>query len=410
MSIAPASRLTLPNDQNASGRNFGAQELAALDQVLASGTLTSTKGTYVKAFEKEFAELVGAKHAFACASGSAAVHTAIAALDLEPGDEVITTSITDMGALAPILYQAAIPVFADVDPHTYNVTAETIEKALSSRTRAIIVTHLFGNPCDMAPIVELARKRGIPVIEDAAQAFGTKYRGKAAGTLGTIGCFSLQQGKHITCGEGGIVVTDDDAMARRMFLFINKAWGYGDPQPDHYFLALNYRLSELQGAVALAQLGKLDDNVAARKRAAKTLTDRLAWIPGIETPRVTPGGEHTYWKYAIRIDPVLYPGGPAAFAKELAIYDVASVPRYIQKPAFECAVFQQRKTFGQSSFPFTLARREALDYSPSRFPRTYEALAHVLVLPVNEKYTSEHCDHVAQAIEKAAVTLRGSDQ
>lgn len=409
MSIAPAPRLTLPNDQNASGRNLGSQELAALDQVLASGTLTSTKGTYVKAFEQDFARRLGVKHAYACASGSAAVHTAIAALDLEPGDEVVTTPITDMGALAPILYQAAIPVFADVDPHTYNVTAKTIARAISSRTRAIIVTHLFGNPAEMDAIAEVAALHGLPVIEDAAQAFGTTYRGKAAGTLGTIGCFSLQQGKHITCGEGGIVVTDDDALARRMYLFINKGWGYGDPQPDHYFLALNYRLSELQGAVALAQLAKLDDHVAIRRRCAKELTARLSSIPGIETPRIAPGGDHSYWKYAIRIDPQVYPDGPGGFARLLAESEVSSVPRYIAKPAFMCEVFSKRKTFGQSGFPFTLARQEALDYAPDRFPGTFEALAHVLVLPINEKYTSEHIEYVANAIERAAAQLRRAE-
>jgi len=404
MSVLSTSRPTLPNDQNASGRNFDAKELDALEHVLASGTLTSTKGSYVKNFEHAFAEMLGVKHAFACASGSAAVHCAIAALDLEPGDEVVTTAITDMGALAPILYQAAIPVFADVDPQTYNVTAATIEAALSPRTRAIVVTHLFGNPCDMDAILAMAERRGIPVIEDAAQAFGTRYRGKPAGTLGTIGAFSLQQGKHITCGEGGVVVTDDDALARRIFLFINKAWGYGDAQPDHYFLALNYRLSELQGAVAYAQLGKLERHIAARQRAAAELA-RVGNLAGIETPQTTPNGEHSYWKYAIRIDPAIYPGGPAAFAKELASYDVASVPRYIQKPAFECAVFKNRKTFGASSFPFTLARREALDYTPSRYPGTYEALAHVLVLPLNERYEAEHCDYVVQSIERAAALL-----
>jgi perosamine synthetase len=405
MSTLSTPRPTLPNDQNASGRSFGAEELDALRAALDSGTLTSTKGTFVKAFEQAFAQRLGVKHAFACASGSAAVHCAIAALDLEPGDEVITTSITDMGALAPILYQAAIPVFADVDPATYNVTAATIERALSPRTRAIIVTHLFGNPCAMGPILAIAERRGIPVIEDAAQAFGTTYYGRPAGTLGTIGCFSLQQGKHITCGEGGIVVTDDDALARRIFLFINKAWGYGDPQPDHTFLALNYRLSELQGAVAFAQLGKLGANVTARQNAAAMLNARLSALPGIETPRVTPGGEHSYWKYAIRIDARRYPGGPWGFAKALASYDVASVPRYIQKPAFACDVFRNRKTFGASSFPFTLARPEALDYAADRFPGTYEALAHVLVLPINERYTEEHCGYVATSIEAAARAL-----
>ncbi len=397
--------LALPNDQDASGRSFGPEEREALDQVLASGTLTSTKGTFVTRLEKDFARRIGAKHAFACASGSAAIHVAIAALDLEPGDEVVTTPITDMGALSPILYQAAIPVFADVDPLTCNVTAGTIEAALSERTRAIIVTHLFGNPCEMEAIVALAQERGIPLIEDCAQAYGTTYARRHVGTFGTIGCFSLQQGKHITCGEGGIVVTDDDQVARRMYLFINKAWGYGDANPDHYFLALNYRLSELQGAVAYAQLQKLDRNVAVRRERAAELTERLRLVPGIGTPIVPAPGVHTYWKYAIRIDAKVYPGGPPAFAKLLRDSNVTSAPRYIQKPSFMCEVFQKRRTFGKSEFPFSIARPEAVDYRIERFPGTIEGLAHVLVLPINERYTQEHVRYVADAIASTAQEL-----
>src|SRR5256885_3406023 len=167
--------LTLPSDQEASGRTLGDEEIALAAEAIRSGTLTSTKGTFVKRLERRFAELLGVKHAWPCASGTAAVHTTIAAIDPEPGDEIITSPITDMGALAPILYQGAIPVFADVDPDTLNVTAATIRASLSPRTRAIMVTHLFGNPCDMGEIMTLARARDIAVIEDCAQALGRRH-------------------------------------------------------------------------------------------------------------------------------------------------------------------------------------------------------------------------------------------
>ena len=203
--IEPA--IVLPSDQESSGRTLG-------QEVIETGTLTCTKGTACATLEKRFAAMVGAEFAIALASGSAAVHVAVAAIDPEPGDEIITTSITDMGALTPILYQGAIPVFADVDPLTCNVTAETIAARLSDRTKAIIVTHLFGNPCEMTPILELARSRGLPVIEDCAQAYLASENGRMVGTFGAIGCFSLQQGKHITTGEGGLVVTDDPRLAR----------------------------------------------------------------------------------------------------------------------------------------------------------------------------------------------------
>jgi dTDP-4-amino-4,6-dideoxygalactose transaminase len=403
--VAPRKLMTLPSDQDASGRTLGEEEIAAITAALRTGTLTSTKGEYVKTLEKKFAELLGVKYAYACSSGSAAIHCAIAAIDPEPGDEIITTSITDMGALTPILYQGAIPVFADVDPLTYNVTAESIAARISPRTRAIIVTHLFGNPCEMTAIMALAEKHKLPVIEDAAQSFLAAHHGKYVGSLGTVGCFSLQQGKHITTGEGGLCTTNDPAIARRIFLFINKAWGYGDANPDHYFIALNYRMTELQGAVAVAQLPKLKEVAAARSAMADKLTARLRGIRGIATPAVYPGNACTWWKYCLRVDKSVFPGGPVELAKLLKARGIASAPRYIQKPAFACEVFAKQRTFGQSRWPFTLARPEAVDYARAKFPGTFEALEGVLVLPWNEKYTDEHLDYIADSVHEAAAEL-----
>jgi len=403
---AETKTLRLPSDQETSGRTLGEEELALLAQVIHSGTLTSTKGTFVKALERGFAELLGLEHVSACSSGTSALHTAIAAIDPEPGDEIVTSPITDMGALAPILYQGAIPVFADVDPHTCNVIAATIEPCLSARTRAIVVTHLFGNPCDMGPIMALARARNIPVIEDCAQAFLARHDGAQVGTIGALGCFSLQQGKHITTGEGGLVSTGDPALARRAFLFINKAWGYGDPQPDHYFLALNCRMSELQGAVAVAQLPKLEWIVRKRIELAAQMTAALAGLPGIETPWVDPKNVHTYWKYCLRVDGSVVPGGAVGLARLLAERGISSAPRYIQKPAFMCEVFQKQRTFGRSRFPFTLARPEALDYNHDRFLGAFEALDRILVLPWNERYTEEHVSYIATSIHQALAQLR----
>ena len=402
--------MQLPSDQDSTGRTLGAEELELLRQVIESGTLTSTKGEFVKQLEAGFAKKLGAKYAYACASGTAAIHCAVAAINPEPGDEIITTSITDMGGLTPIIYQGAIPVFCDVDPETYNVTARCIEKCISEKTKAIIVTHLFGNPCDMAPIMELAKKHGIPVIEDCAQAFLSTYQEQCVGTIGDIGCFSLQQGKHITTGEGGIVLTNNEAFARHMFLYINKAWGYGDAKPDHYFAALNYRMSELQGAVALAQLDKLEDVVASRTRLADSLTTKLSGIAGISTPRATQGSSHTYWKYCLNVDASVIAGGSPGLGAALRERGIACAPRYIQKPAFECQVIRDQVTFGTSRWPFSLARPEAVDYSREKFPGTYKALEHVLVLPFNELYTDEHVDYIADAIRSAVEATQKVEQ
>ncbi len=399
--------LCLPSDQEASGRALGQQEMANLAEVIASGILTSTKGRFVKELEQQFADRLGVRHVYACSSGTAAIHAAVAALDPEPGDEIVTSPVTDMGALTPILYQGAVPVFAEVDPRTWNVTARTIEPCISKRTKAIVVTHLFGNPCQMDEIMDLAESLEIPVIEDCAQAFLAQHHDRFVGTIGRIGCFSLQQSKHITSGEGGLVATNDDVLARRLHLFINKGWGYGDATPDHYFLALNYRMSELQGAVAVAQLAKLGRAVQSRITSAHTLSCKLAELPGIETPYVHPQAVHSYWKYCLRVDDDLVPGGAVALAEGLKARHISCSPRYIQKPAFMCRIFQEQKTFGNSRFPFTLARPEVLQYDLSLFPMTMKALNEVLVLPWNENYLGEHLDYIATSIRESVFELRG---
>lgn len=400
--------MTLPSDQEASGRMLGAEELEMLRQVIESGTLTSTKGKMVKQLESRFAEMIGVKYAYACSSGSGAIHCAIAAIDPEPGDEIITTSITDMGGLTPILYQGAIPVFADVDPNTWNVTAETIAARITDRTKAIVVTHLFGNPCDMSAIMELANSRGIPVIEDCAQAFLASHNGRKVGSFGAVGCFSMQQGKHITTGEGGLVTTNDDELAHRLYLFINKGFDYTKPQqPDHFFMALNSRMNELCGAVALAQLDKLQPCVSSRRATAASLTERLKDVSGILTPEADPRNESVFWKYGLRVDANLVQGGAVGLAKKLKEEKgIFSAPRYIQKPAFQCIIFEEQRTFGNSRWPFTLAAPDAVDYNPDRFPGTFAGLEWVLVLPWNEKYTDEHVNYIADAIVDAVDELR----
>jgi dTDP-4-amino-4,6-dideoxygalactose transaminase len=405
--VATRPQTPFPSDQDASGRTLGGEEIALLAEAVESGILTSTKGRFVKTLERDFAGLLGVGHALAVGSGTAAIHTAVAALDAEPGDEVVTSPITDMGALAPILYQGLIPVFADVDPVTCTVTADTVAARLGPRTRAVVVTHLFGYPCELGGIVRLARAHGIPVIEDCSQAYLARDRGRLVGTIGTVGIFSLQQGKHIPPGEGGFVTTNDDGLARRMRLFANKGWGYGDADPDHYFLALNYRMTELQGAVGLAQLPKLQSVVDRRNSIAATLTAALADCPGLETPVVPPGSRHAYWRYPLRVADTV-PGGPEELGRRLAARGIVSAPRYIKKPAFRCAVFREQRTFGTSRYPFTLARPEALDYDLARFPGTVSGLDGLLVLPVNERYTGSHVDYLAESLHAAVDAARES--
>lgn len=400
--------MQLPSDADHTGRTLGDEEIALLGQVIRSGTLNSTRGTFVAAFEKQFAGWLGKKHVIACASGTAAVHCAIAALGLQPGDEVVTTPITDMGALVPILYEGGVPVFADVDARTLNVTADTIRAQLTGRTKAIVATHLFGLPCELDAILQLARERNLPVIEDAAQAFGATWRGRKIGTHGTIAAFSLQQGKHITTGEGGLVATDDDALARKVFLFVNKAWGYGDAQPDHYFPALNYRLTELQGAVGQAQLPKLDGVVARRREVARALRAALAGVPGLHLPGDPAHGTHSYWKFAFFVDAKVIPGGAPALGRKMQADGVACAPRYIQKPAFECALFRDWNASPVTALPLQHNPRRSLPmplFRRERYPGAVQALDEVIVLPINERYEPQHVAHVAAVIRNGVQVL-----
>ncbi len=399
--------MKLPSDADASGRDFDDQELALLKEVINSGTLNCTKGTQVNTLEKEIAEIYGIAEVRAVSSGTAACHTAYAAIDPEPCDEIIGTPVTDMGAIAPMLYQGAIPIFADVDPVTLNITPESVAERITERTRAIVATHLFGNPCDMAGIQEVAARHGIPVIEDCAQAFLSECNGRLVGTIGDIGCFSLQQGKHMTTGEGGFVMTNNEAYARRMRLFSDKAWGYGDPNPDHYFLALNYRLTELQGAVARAQLAKLRGVVSRRQATAAAFTSLLEDLPGLTLPSAATGSTHVYWKYPLIVDPNVL-GGADGFGAALKERGVWCAPRYIQKPAFMCQLFTERNTFGKSGWPYTARKAAGLDevtYDEAEYPGTRQGLARVVVLPWNEQYTDEHVGFIAGAVREVTEQL-----
>lgn len=369
---------------------------------MTSGTLFGPKGKQVKALEGAFADWQGAAHAIAASSGTAAIHTALNALALEPGDEVITTSVTDIGALTPILYEGAIPVFADVDARTGNLTAESVAQKLSDRTKAAIVTHLLGNPADTPSIAEAAP--GVPILEDCAQSFGATLAGPKVGTTGAVSCFSLQQGKHITAGEGGLIATDDAVLAKRMKLYVNKAWDYDQPS-DHDFLALNYRMTELQAAVARAQLVGLDDHIDVRQTNAQLLGSLIDEVDGVEPIPVIDGATSSYWRYGVLVDPDVIPGGNEALAAKLRSVEVPAASRYIKKPAFQTNLFQNQTTFGNSRWPFTLARPEALDYSPDLYPGTFSFLDHVVVLPWNERLDAGHIQRIGEAIRDGVAQL-----
>ena len=302
----PVRTAPLASIGDASGRDLGDEELAQLTEVIRSGALNRNNGTKVEALEVAWAERHGVRFATAATSGTAAIHVALGALPLEPGDEVITTPITDWGTVGPILAQNCVPVFADIDPRTYCLDPERAAAAITPRTRAIIAVHLMGQPCDMDAFLDLARRHNLYLIEDCAQAHFATWRGQVVGSIGDIGCFSLQQSKVITTGDGGMTTTDDPELGMGLAFFQDKGWSRGrvvQGMRVYKRFGLNYRMTELQGAVALAQLAKGDRLAAHRRKIAGRITAGIADVPGVHPPYVAPQAVSSYWHYMPSIDP-----------------------------------------------------------------------------------------------------------
>lgn len=378
-------------------RLMGQDEIDALTEVIRSGQLGRHGGTKVKELERAFAERYGVKHAIAVSSGSAADHTAIAMIDPEPGDEIITTPCTDFGTILGILFQNAIPVFADLDPETLCLDPVSVEAKITSRTRAILAVHLFGGLADIDALKAIGDRHGIPVIEDCAQAQLAEIDGRLAGTIGQIGCFSFNNTKHLNCGEGGMVITNDEALARRARLFADKAWPRDEDERYSLFLGQNYRLNELEAAVALVGLRRLDDNVAARRKAVESVYERIAGVPGIEIPGSLPNARSSYWILHLFVDDGIDPG---AVSSALAAEGIPFSARYVT-PLYTWPVLRDANTYGRSRFPFDSPYSDrAFDYAPGLCPVFEKRREQLILLSVDEQWTDDDADDVAAAIRK----------
>lgn len=381
---------------------FDSEELKLVRQALLSQNLSCINGIMVPALEREFAMAYGVPYAVASSSGTAAIHVALGALDLNPGDEIITAPITDLGTIIPMLYQGAIPVFADID-ESYNIDPSDVERKITPDTRAIVAVHLFGNPCNMAALVDIAHRHNVALIEDCSQAHMVQYRGRWIGTIGDIGCFSFQQSKQMATGDGGMTITSNPAYFERMQLFVDKGWARKGWGPRSYlFHAPNYRMTELVGAVGLAQLRKVGAVVERRRELGRYMTELLAGIAGIRSAPVTPGGEHSYWLYPFS----LHPHTARRFAEEMKKEQVAVLPGYIGEPIYLCSEsLSAKKTFGTSQWPFTSKPGKTFDYHRGLCPRAEEALQYLVCLPWDESWTKADVKRVARAIEKSVDRL-----
>ena len=286
---------------------FAADERAAVDRVLASGKVNYWTGEQVREFEAAYARAIASRHAIALANGTVALELALRAWEITAGDEVVVTPRSFMASASAVALQGARPVFADVDLDSQNITAASIEAVLTERTRAILVVHLAGWPCEMDPIMELAARRGLKVLEDCAQAHGATYKGRHVGSLGDAGAFSFCQDKIITTGgEGGLLVTNDTPAWSRAWSFKDhgKSWNKMNEKSHlpgfrwvHDTFGTNWRMTELQGAIGRIQLAKLDSWVEARTRNASVLLARLGSLPLLRTPRPPAHMRHAWYRF-----------------------------------------------------------------------------------------------------------------
>ena len=384
----------------------GTEEIVeAVAGVLRGGSMSETwdRGQVLE-LEEQFKGYLGSRHAIAVASGTAALDSTIFAAGVEPGDEVITTPLVPGYVVTPILHLNAIPVFVDVDPRTLCIAPEAIEPAITPGTRAIMVVHVNGHPADMDPILEVAARHDLVVIEDCAHSQGSSYRGRPTGTIGQLGAVSLQSIKNLPCGEGGMVVTDDDELYERASLV-----GHHPVRLDQCLhmdryrryrqtgLGWNYRMHLLAAAIGLVQMRHFDAMMALRRRNAERISEGLTDVAGVTGTWVMPGCVHTYYAQNLFYEAGELGGVPlGAFLEALR---AEGVPAYgIGDPVHEYPLFQDKVFYGKGcpwSCPYAHAER---DYQHLSFPNVEAAVNRTFILGVGG-FVTEDTAFVEQIIE-----------
>jgi dTDP-4-amino-4,6-dideoxygalactose transaminase len=396
-----------PSVNDSSGRDIGLEELELLTQVIQSGKLFRHGGQMVEQFEAEFANHQGVRHCIGVTSGSAAIHVAVGGLQLEVGDEIITTTITDMGSCIGILAQNHIPVFADVDRRTMIMRPDEIEKKITDRTRAIIAVHLFGQPAPMDEIMDIAKRHNLYVIEDCAQAHDAEFDGQRVGAIGDIGCFSLQQSKQITTGDGGIVITNNDELHDRMWMFHDKYYDRSGQNRGILRLGMCYRMNELVGAVALAQTRKLDSLLSRRRASAEALLSELRKIEGIIPPWVHPKAKHSWWIFSFQVDEAVLHCTRDEFAGAIAAEGLPFGTGYAGGiPICMYPAFVEHHAYGSGSFPWEPPYGRMVEYKPEDYPDTYWAQANTFITSWNEGFTEADAMDIVAGIRKVAEYYR----
>jgi perosamine synthetase len=391
-------------------RCFDEEELVNLQEVLESGELwRGARGNFVLRFEEAIGKHIGRSYIHAVNSGTSANEGAVFGLGLEPGDEVICPATVPMFVSLPVFAAGCIPIFADVDPRTLIISPEGIEACITDKTKAVVVVHLFGQPAPMDDIIQVAQKHNLKIVEDCAQAYDCYYKGKRAGNFGDVTCFSLQQSKHITCGEGGFVATDDPEIYKRVAMYSNSgmAWYHfglemlrsepidGIPTRGHFTFGHDHRISELQGAVALAQLKKIGKFNEARKQLVKIIEDELSGCSAILLAHRTPDMKPNYWAYPVQLNQEVIPLKATEISRlcyEETGIGVGSYGEINYLEHIYQKIERERRT------PFGLPLPEYLHYQLGSCPNAEDAAKHTLTISTHHSADPEGIRKQAQAL------------
>lgn len=365
--------------------DLGPREMAAVQQVMTSTMLSL--GPRVKAFEQTFRDRLRVRHAVAVSSGTAGLHLCVRAFGIGEGHEVITTPFSFVASANCIEFERAVPRFVDIDPQTLNLDPARIEAAITPRTRAILPVHVFGHPVDMDAMDEIARRHGLIVIEDACEALGASWRERPVGTLGNAAVFAFYPNKQITCGEGGMIVTHDDAAASLMLSMRNQGRSDDDGWLRHERLGYNYRLGELSAAIGEVQMQRLDELLESRRAVAERYDRILADVPGLSIPHRDARAHVSWFVYVVRLDRGI---------------DRDAVMRRLDERGIQC-----RPYFPSIHLQPYYAKKYG--YKAGDFPMSEDASARTLSLPffsqLREDQQSTVCDELKSVLRKAATRV-----